>query len=202
MARTKKQAENTASRKESVSNFDLFNFFIELLKMLNEFRCFLSFTIIRKRAKLQKRMPFFASFIFLSACTWFGGEGDRHEKEPQRVYPEGVSVEIISSPPAFEGDGAAGEVEVGDEVYYHYRISLLDGREVADSRGGDLPPARTTVGSGDTLAGIDLGLRGLRVGQRALVRVASRLAYGTRGNGRLVPPDADLLVEVEVISVK
>jgi FKBP-type peptidyl-prolyl cis-trans isomerase len=57
------------------------------------------------------------------------------------------------------------------------------------------------VGAGGTLKGLDLGVRGMRVGGQRRLLVPPNLAYGTKGYGE-VPPGATLTVDVALLSIK
>ena len=56
-------------------------------------------------------------------------------------------------------------------------------------------------GAGGTLEGLDLGVVGMRVGGRRVLRVPPALAYGAKGVGE-IPPNATLLFDVELLSIK
>jgi FKBP-type peptidyl-prolyl cis-trans isomerase len=56
-------------------------------------------------------------------------------------------------------------------------------------------------GAGGTLKGIDLGVRGMRIGGRRLLKVPAGLAYGSRGYGE-IPPNAVIDVDMELLSIK
>ncbi|WIA08928.1 hypothetical protein OEZ86_011517 [Tetradesmus obliquus] len=105
------------------------------------------------------------------------------------------------------GDGA--EAKVGERVAIHYdvkfrNITFMTSRQGIGVTGGN--PLGFDVGqpagsAGSTLPGIDLGVRGMRVGGQRRVLVPPELGYGSRGVGE-IPPNATLQVDIELLSIK
>ena len=87
----------------------------------------------------------------------------------------------------------------GDKVAVHYRGMLLDGT-VFDSSYQRNQPIEFTLGVGQVIPGWDEGIQLLRKGEAARFVIPSHLAYGSRGAGGVIPPDATLKFEVELIS--
>ena len=94
----------------------------------------------------------------------------------------------------------------GDVVLVNYTGWLYDanatdhhGREFDSTQGGE--PIRFTLGAGEVIAGWDQGIRGMHVGGRRTLVIPARLAYGGRGAGDAVPPDAALVFDVELVGV-
>ena len=126
-----------------------------------------------------------------------GGEL-RAEVELLRVLP-GVRREVVQS-----ASTDAPQARPGDTLRLHWDLYLASdaARAVVSTRafGG---PARVTVGRGEVIRGLELGLIGLRVGDVADLRIPAYLAYGSRGAaGGLVPPGAALLCRVEVVALQ
>jgi FKBP-type peptidyl-prolyl cis-trans isomerase len=88
-------------------------------------------------------------------------------------------------------------------VYAHYTGWLASGKEFDASRDryGAGAPIRFVLGTGRVIAGWDQGFVGMRVGGKRKLFVPSRLGYGTRGAGEAIPPNADLVFEVELLDV-
>lgn len=63
------------------------------------------------------------------------------------------------------------------------------------------PPMRMALGKGEIIPGMDIGLRALALGSRAVMHIPADLAYGAQGVARMVPPGADLSFEVELLEV-
>ncbi len=98
-----------------------------------------------------------------------------------------------------EGNGK--QATKGDNVSVHYKGQLLDGT-VFDSSYKRKQPIDFTVGVGQVIAGWDEGLQLLKVGDKARFVIPSDLAYGSRGAGGVIPPEAPLIFDVELVDVK
>ena len=85
----------------------------------------------------------------------------------------------------------------GDRVSVHYEGSLLDGT-VFDSSVQRGEPIEFLLGVGQVIPGWDEGIQLLRVGDKARLLIPSELAYGSRGAGGVIPPDAALLFDVSL----
>ena len=88
----------------------------------------------------------------------------------------------------------------GDEVVVHYVAKLLGGREVDSSRERREPLA-FSLGMGRVIQGLHDGLKGMRVGGMRKLTIPAELAYGERGWGSAVPPNATLVYDVELLRV-
>ncbi|CAL5222332.1 g4680 [Coccomyxa viridis] len=103
--------------------------------------------------------------------------------------------------------GKGTEVQEGARAVVHYEarwkgVTFMTSRQGLGVNGGE--PLGFDVGAkaaGGTLPGLDLGVRGMRVGGQRKLIIPPGLAYGKKGIGE-VPPDATLEFEVELLSVK
>jgi FKBP-type peptidyl-prolyl cis-trans isomerase len=86
------------------------------------------------------------------------------------------------------------------DVRVHYTGWLTNGVKF-DSNGDDDAPLTVPLGRGRAIKGWDLGLEGMRVGGRRQLVVPPELAYGSNRAG-LIPPDATLVFDLKVVSVK
>lgn len=98
-----------------------------------------------------------------------------------------------------EGNGT--KATKGKTVSVHYTGQLLDGT-IFDSSRQRNQPLEFTVGVGQVIAGWDEGLQLLKVGDKARLVIPSELAYGARGAGGVIPPNAALIFDVELMDVK
>ena len=85
----------------------------------------------------------------------------------------------------------------GDRVAVHYEGSLLDGT-MFDSSVQRGEPIEFLLGVGQVIPGWDEGIQLLRVGDKARLLIPSELAYGSRGAGGVIPPNAPLLFDVSL----
>lgn len=97
-----------------------------------------------------------------------------------------------------KGDGA--QAEKGKSISVHYKGQLPDGT-VFDSSYERKQPIDFTVGVGQVIKGWDEGLQLLKVGDKARLVIPSELAYGSQGAGGVIPPNATLIFDVELMAV-
>ncbi len=100
----------------------------------------------------------------------------------------------------FENEGTGKQPKKGDKVTMHYTGYLRDGT-VFDSSVKRNRPFSTPIGVGRVIQGWDEGVIKLKEGGKAIFYIPSHLAYGERGAGRAIPPNADIIFEVELIKV-
>lgn len=96
------------------------------------------------------------------------------------------------------GDGV--EAIAGKKVTVHYRGTLLNGTVFDESykRG---QPFVFNLGAGQVIKGWDQGVAGMKVGGKRRLTIPADLAYGSRGAGGVIPPNAALIFEVELLGV-
>jgi FKBP-type peptidyl-prolyl cis-trans isomerase len=97
--------------------------------------------------------------------------------------------------------GTGKKATKGAGVSIHYKGQLLDGT-VFDSSYKRKEPIDFNVGLGQVIAGWDEGILLLQVGDKARFVIPSNLAYGAAGAGGVIPPDATLIFDVELMGVK
>ncbi|MGY5851350.1 peptidylprolyl isomerase [Salegentibacter sp. F14] len=100
-----------------------------------------------------------------------------------------------------EKEGEGQKAEKGKTVSVHYKGMLADGT-VFDSSYKRNQPIDFPLGMGHVIAGWDEGIQLLRVGDHARFVIPSHLAYGDRGAGGVIPPNASLVFDVELVAVK
>lgn len=97
--------------------------------------------------------------------------------------------------------GQGVKVKTGDTVAVHYTGTLADGKEF-DSSYDRSQPFSFTVGQGQVIQGWDQGLVGMKVGGKRRLVIPSSLAYGPAGVPGVIPPNATLLFEVELLGIQ
>ena len=89
----------------------------------------------------------------------------------------------------------------GQTVTIHYTGTLLDGKKF-DSSKDRMTPYSFTLGAGQTLAGWEEGVVTMKVGGKRKLIVPPNLAYGSTGVGKIIPPYATVVFEIELLDVK
>lgn len=97
-------------------------------------------------------------------------------------------------------NGNGKKAVAGQKVAVHYTGMLLD-KTVFDSSHRRREPLQFTVGVGQVIQGWDEGILLLSEGDKARLVIPSELAYGSRGAGGVIPPNAPLIFDVELVSV-
>ena len=96
------------------------------------------------------------------------------------------------------GEGA--EIKNNDKATVHYAGTLENGQKFDSSldRG---QPFEFTLGAGQVIKGWDLGVLGMKVGEKRKFTIPSFLGYGERGAGGVIPANATLIFEVELLKI-
>jgi len=97
-------------------------------------------------------------------------------------------------------EGKGVEAKAGDRVSVHYTGTLTDGTKF-DSSVDRGTPFEFDLGAGEVIAGWDQGVAGMKVGGKRTLTIPSHLAYGERGAGSIIPPNATLIFEVELLDI-
>jgi FKBP-type peptidyl-prolyl cis-trans isomerase len=97
-------------------------------------------------------------------------------------------------------EGSGVKAEKGKNVTVHYKGQLSDGT-VFDSSYKRNEPIDFPLGVGQVISGWDEGIQLLKVGDKARFVIPSHLGYGSRGAGGVIPPDATLIFDVELMNV-
>ena len=98
-----------------------------------------------------------------------------------------------------EGEGT--EILLHSKILVHYTGELEDGT-VFDSSYDRGQPFRFQIGLRQVIEGWEQGLLGMRVGGKRTIFIPSELGYGDRGAGDLIPPNANLIFDVEIVDVQ
>ena len=96
------------------------------------------------------------------------------------------------------GDGK--QAKAGDSVSVHYTGWLEDGTKFDSSKDRN-QSFRFNLGSGMVIKGWDEGVAGMKIGGVRKLTIPSELGYGSRGAGRVIPPNATLIFEIELLAL-
>ena len=97
--------------------------------------------------------------------------------------------------------GTGAEAQAGKTAVVHYTGWLLDGTKFDSSRDRN-QPFSFPIGAGRVIKGWDEGVAGMKVGGKRTLIIPPELGYGARGAGGVIPPNATLKFEVELLDVK
>jgi rhodanese-related sulfurtransferase len=97
-------------------------------------------------------------------------------------------------------NGSGDSAETGMSVSVHYTGKLEDGT-VFDSSIPRGQPFTFTLGAGQVIKGWDLGVEGMKLGEKRSLVIPPHLGYGIRGAGATIPPNATLIFDIELLEV-
>merc|ERR1712216_1109906 len=117
--------------------------------------------------------------------------GDSHRLESNKM---GVTVETITP-----GDGATFPKK-GDKLTMHYTGTLTNGSKFDSSRYRGAP-FQFTIGVQQVIKGWDEGVMTMSKGERAKLMITPDFGYGAQAAGGVIPPNADLIFDVELIAI-
>lgn len=97
--------------------------------------------------------------------------------------------------------GQGDEAARGKTVIVHYTGWLTDGTKFDSSKDRN-DPFDFPLGAGHVIRGWDEGVSGMKVGGTRKLTIPPEMGYGSRGAGGVIPPNATLVFEVELLAVK
>lgn len=124
------------------------------------------------------------------------GEAESEAGEDSVVTTESGLQYVIDKP------GSGAEAVPGKLVSVHYTGTLKATGEKFDSSLDRGEPIEFVLGSGQVIPGWDEGIAGMKVGEKRTLIIPSELGYGPVGSPPVIPPNADLVFETELVAVK
>lgn len=129
-------------------------------------------------------------------CLSAGPSTAQDDKKEEKVITTKSGLKYVD-----QKEGTGAEAKAGNTAEVHYTGWLKDGKKFDSSldRGQTF---KFKLGAGQVIKGWDEGVQGMKVGGKRKLIIPSELGYGKRGAGGVIPPDAELTFEVELIGVK
>ncbi len=122
------------------------------------------------------------------------------EADALKAYTEGAQKTESGLMYVIQEEGNGPKPTVGQQVEVHYELKLVDGT-VVDSSFQRGQPIAISIGVGQVIPGWDEGILLLNEGSKATLVVPSDLGYGPAGAGGVIPPNATLIFNVELVKV-
>ena len=119
--------------------------------------------------------------------------GGAIESSPTRITSTGLRITDLVS-------GEGKEAKPGQTVSVNYRGSLENGKEFDSSY--EREPFKFPLGAGQVIKGWDEGVEGMKVGGKRKLIIPPDIGYGSRGAGRVIPPNSTLIFIVELLDVE
>lgn len=140
-----------------------------------------------------------AALVSLPAC------GKPKKQDNQKMHTQDKKAELIKIT-LQEGDKNAPIAQKGDTVTVHYTgwLQKDDGQlgNKFDSSVDRGNPFSFPLGAGYVIKGWDLGVEGMRVGEKRRLTIPAHLGYGAHGAGAVIPGNATLIFDVELLKVQ
>lgn len=158
--------------------------------------------------------------LFLAALLGLAACGKSEDDAAQSAQQEEEAVETTQQEPVEEmimdngleitvlEEGAGTEIQNGQLAVMHYTGWFYD--EAAPDHKGDKfdssrdrgRPLPFTLGAGQVIRGWDLGVLGMKPGERRILVIPSELAYGQAGHPAGIPPNSKLMFDVELVEIQ
>ena len=112
----------------------------------------------------------------------------------QTMNIQGMQVEVLKQ-------GSGVEAKSGDTVTVNYTGTLTDGTKFDSSLNPGRTPFQFTLGQNNVIQGWELGVVGMKLGEERKLTIPPELAYGSQGAGGVIPPNATLIFEIDLLGI-
>lgn len=147
------------------------------------------------------------STVVLAAAVFAQTTAHRHVQtvRPNTTAPTKVTGDGVKTDSGLQywdiKVGLGPFAKAGDHVKVHYTGWLITGKKF-DSSVDANQPYEFTLGQGEVIKGWDEGVAGMKVGGKRQLRIPPDLAYGAEGHPKVIPPNATLIFDVQLLAVK
>ena len=98
--------------------------------------------------------------------------------------------------------GTGNEATAGSQIIVNYRGSLKETGKEFENSYTKKSPLILTLGTGEVIKGWDIGIVGMKVGGKRRLTIPPALGYGAAGRGDIIPPNATLVFDVELVEIR
>lgn len=122
---------------------------------------------------------------------------NQNQQNPTNFDIQGMKVEILQQ-------GTGNGAKVGDNIEVNYTGTLLDGTKFdssVDPSFGHVAPFTYKLGQNRVIQGWELGLLGMKVGEKRKLTIPPELGYGATGAGNAIPPNTTLIFEIDLLKI-
>lgn len=147
---------------------------------------------------MQNKILIIILILIAAASVYYFGfyqnKTPPEENMNQNQNTDQLKIEVLQ-------EGTGDTAKNGDTIIVHYTGTLLDGTKFDSSldRG---EPFSFVLGLGRVIQGWEQGILGMKVGEKRKLTIPPELAYGAAGAGGVIPPNATLIFEVELLEIK
>lgn len=159
---------------------------------------FIYFTVLRQATLKPSRKYLFATIL----CIAITGHAATDSTTPPlitKAIKQMTTASGLTYEDTVEGTGAIASA--GQTVNVHYTGWLTNGTKFDSSKDRN-QPFSFHLGAGEVIRGWDEGVAGMKVGGTRKLTIPPQLGYGSRGAGGVIPPNATLVFEVQLLGVK
>jgi len=151
---------------------------------------------------MKKSLLFLLITIGLCVCFFLilnGLNGKDVNNEELNLESTNMDFEELKITTLVEGEGV--ESKNGDTLVVHYSGTLKDSTKFDSSYDRGVP-YKFTLGIGGVIQGWEKGMLGMKAGEKRKLEIPSSLGYGELGSGSVIPGNAGLIFEVELLEIK
>ncbi|HEV8062812.1 MAG TPA: FKBP-type peptidyl-prolyl cis-trans isomerase [Gemmataceae bacterium] len=144
------------------------------------------------------------ALLLLPGCGAGGGNGTITPDDVSKTFGSGdPKITTLPSGLMYQDvkEGTGAEAETGKSIHVHYTGYFVDGAKFDSSlkRG---TPFQVRLGAGQVIRGWELGIVGMKEGGKRKLLIPSALGYGPRGSGASIPPNTNLVFDIELLKVE
>jgi peptidylprolyl isomerase len=144
---------------------------------------------------MKKNILIGVLILLVAGLIFYFGFNKKETKQMENTIP-GLKIEVLK-----EGNEAGNVTQNGNTVTVNYLGKFENGTQFDSSYDRGLPFS-FILGAGQVIRGWDLGVLGMKVGEKRRLTIDSSLAYGDAGVPGAIPPKSTLIFEVELLEIK